>query len=192
MEVTRSSRAPRLVMLTLTAGICAVGRDVRAAEAHVGVGALIADGFTSFDARPTIGGDVTAVWSPHRHLELGLEAGLAGTRLPYGGYSDEPAKLGFGDNAVESFTLLPRLMFGPRFVPAPNVSLGVSVGSTWLWSRAGSAFVIIPYPTAGVALQIKLGPEARYGVRAAFSYMHVWFGHDKAVLAPTVAFTWAY
>jgi hypothetical protein len=184
------SRHLATVVLAAATGTAA-GGAAWAAEGHVDVGELIADGFTSFDSRLTLGGDVTAVWSPHRYLGLALETGVAAARLPYG-QSDEPAKLGNSDNIVESFTLLPRLMFGPRFVPTPNISLGVSVGSTWLWSSAGSDLAFIPYPTASVALQIKFGPGARYGVRAAFSYMHLWFGHDRAVLAPTVAFTWSY
>jgi hypothetical protein len=180
----------RQLALMLVASIGA-GGEAGGAEAQVGVGAVIADGFTSFDSRPIVGGGVTAVWSPAHYLELGLEGGVAGTRLPYG-QSDGPAKLGLSDNIVESFTLLPRVMFGPRFVPTPNVALGLAVGSTWLWSSAGAGLAIVPYPTASVALQIKLGSEARYGLRAAFSYMHLWFSHDKAVLAPTIAFTWAY
>jgi len=133
---------------------------------------------------------VTKVWSPLRHLGLGFEAGIDGTMLPYSQAGDLPAKLGGGDNLTEHVTLRPRLMFGPRFIPAPTVSLGASVGGTWLWYQGGADLVIIPYPTVSAALQLKPGAGGRYGVRVAVNYMYIWASHDKALLGMTLAFTW--
>jgi hypothetical protein len=183
--------SPVLVALTLAVGTSAAGHvaDAAQVEAHMETGMLVPEGFSSFGMRPTFGGDVTRVWSPLCSLGLGLEAGIDGTMLPYA-QSDEPAKLGGMDNLTEGITVRPRLMFGPRFVPAPTASLGVSVGSTWLWYRAGSALAIIPYPTVSAALQLKPGAGGRYGVRLAVSYMYIWASHDKALLGITLAFTW--
>jgi hypothetical protein len=186
-----TTRRP-LAVLSLAVAIGGPSPNARAAqvEGHVETGVLVPEGFSSFAMRPTLGGDVTKVWSPLRYLGLGLEAGIDGTSLPYA-QSDEPAKLGGMDNLTEGVTLRPRLMFGPRFVPAPAASVAVSVGSTWLWYRAGANLAIIPYPTVSGALQLKLGPDGRYGVRVGASYMHVWFGHDKALLGTTLAFVWS-
>jgi hypothetical protein len=101
-----------------------------------------------------------------------------------------PARVGGADNLTEGFTVRPRLMFGPRFVPVPTASLGVSVGGTWLWYQAASDLVIIPYPTVSTAVQLKPGAGGRYGVRLAVSYMYIWSSNDKALLGITLAFTW--
>jgi hypothetical protein len=185
-----TSRLLAVLSLAVALGGASSNAGAAQVEGHVETGALVPEGFSSFDMRPTFGGDVTGVWSPLRYLGLGLEAGIDGTSLPYA-QSDEPAKIGGMDNLTEGITVRPRLMFGPRFVPAPTASLGMSVGSTWLWYRAGSNFAIIPYPTVSGALQLKRSPDGRYGVRVAVSYMHVWFGHDKALLGTTLAFTWS-
>jgi len=49
---------------------------------------------------------------------------------------------------------------------------------------------VIPYPTASVALESRFGANGRYGVRAAFSYMHFWFKAGDALMISTLAFTW--
>jgi hypothetical protein len=190
------SRSRHLATLTLSLAIGAAARDARAGsvDRHVELGVVIAKGIRSFSARPTLGADLTKVWSPADRLELGFEAGCAATSLPYG-RSDGPAMITYISNTEESLTLLPRLMFGPRFVPASNVWLGVSVGASWLWSGASSEFAIVPYPTATAAIETWFGPDERFGLRAAFSYMHYWFGNGddlsrNALLAPSLAFAW--
>lgn len=192
LDVKRGMTISRMLP-ALTMAVAAVGAapDAGAAqvEGHFETGVLVPEGFSSFDMRPTVGGDVTKVWSPVRHLGLGLEVGIDGTELPLSG-TDGPAKLGGMDFLTESIVLQPRLMFGPRFVPSPLASLGVSGGSTWLWSQAGSGLAIVPYPTVSGAMQFKFGPGSRYGVRVAVSYTHLWFTHDKALLGTTLAFTW--
>jgi hypothetical protein len=181
-------------MLALAIGVAA--RDARAGgvDRHVELGVVIAKGIRSFSARPTLGGDLTKVWSPSDQLELGFEAGAALTGLPYG-RSDGPAMITHTDNTEEAFTLMPRLMFGPRFVPASNVRLGVSLGATWLWSAPAGELSIVPYPTANGALETWFGPNERFGLRAAFSYMHYWFGNGddltrNALMTSSLAFAW--
>jgi hypothetical protein len=189
----------RVVILTLglAVAVAAVARDARAddIDRHIAAGVLLPKGIRTFSARPTLGGDLTKVWSPADHLELGFEAGVAVTSLPYG-RSDGPGMITYNDNHSDSLTLLPRLMFGPRFVPTSNVCLGVSVGTTWLWSGASTELAFVPFPTASVAVETWFGPDARFGLRASFSYMHYWFGNGNdalrnALLAPSLAFAWA-
>jgi hypothetical protein len=180
----------RRAALLLTS-VIAAAHDARAAQVdkQVEVGTLITQHIVTFDSRPTVAAGVTWVWSPLGHLALGLETAVAGTVLPFG-HTDEAPKISVS-SSEQSFTLLPRLMLGPRFVPVPNLWLGVSVGGTWIWSRPGADLAIIPYPTAGVATGIRFGQDDRFGLRVAFSYVHYWFAHDAALLAPTLAFTWS-
>jgi hypothetical protein len=185
-----------VIILTVAISIAAAARDAGAggADRHLGMGVLLPKGIRSFSARPTLSGDLTKVWSPADRLELGLEAGLAATSLPYG-RSDGPGLITDLDNRHDSLTLLPRVMFGPRIVAASNVCLGMSLGATWLWS-ASTDLAIVPYPTASASIETWFGPDGRFGLRASFSYMHYWFanGNDamrNALLAPSLAFSWA-
>jgi hypothetical protein len=182
--------------LTLVLAAAVVMGDARARSVdwHVGVGVLLPKGIRSFSVRPTLGADLTKVWSPARRLDLGFEAGVAATSLPYG-RSDGPGMIRYLDNTQESFTLLPHLLFGPRFVAASDVWLGVSIGPTWLWSGPSEGYVIVPFPTASAAIETWFGPDKHFGLRAAFSYMHYWFGNGNdvmrnALLAPSISFAW--
>lgn len=185
------------MILTVAISIAAAARDARAGsvDRHLGMGVLLPKGIRSFSARPTLSGDLTKVWWPADRLELGLEAGVAATLLPYG-RSDGPGMITALDNRHDSLTLLPRVMFGPRIVPASNVWLGVSLGATWLWSGASTELAIVPYPTASASIETRFGPDERFGLRASFSYMHYWFGNGNdamrnALLAPSLAFAWS-
>jgi len=192
------NRRRHVAILTLALALAGAASDARAGtvDRHVGVGLFIPKGIRSFDLRPALAADLTKVWSPGDHLDLGFEGGVALTTFPYG-RSDGPGMITYLDNTSDSPTLLPRLMFGPRVVPASNFSLGVAVGFTWLWSGASADLAIVAYPTASAAFETWFGPDERFGVRAAVSYMHYWFGNGNdvmrnALISPTLAFAWSY
>ncbi len=81
-------------------------------------------------------------------------------------------------------------MFGARLFALPNTSVGAFVGASWLVAGVLGEHSVLPYPTAGAAIETKFGPGARYGVRVAVNYVHFWTGTGKKFVMPTLAFTW--
>jgi hypothetical protein len=186
-----SRRYVAIVLLTVAVG--STGREARAAEfvRHVEPGVLIGKNYPGFELRPALGGDVTTWWAPLDRVGIGLETGVAITRLPYNTDAEGLGMLGTSNvGNSENITLLPRLMVGPRVALLPGLSLGGSVGSTWIWAGPVSEFVVIPYPTASAAIETRFGAQGRYGVRIAASYTYDWRGHGKAIIASTIAFSW--
>ena len=154
---------------------------------------LVGQGFPEIGTLPTFGGDITTWWSPAAHLDLGLETGAAVTLLPYGSNDGEPilGKRGVDSQGVKrDVTFLPRVMLGTRAFVLPGVWAGLFVGHTQIVSGELGRFSVIPYPTVSVAVEARFGANGRYGVRAAFSYMHFWFNEGDALMTSTLAFTW--
>jgi hypothetical protein len=179
-----------VVVATLGASWRARGAAV---ERHLEPGVLVGRGFPEIGALPTFGGDITCWWSPTAHLDLGLEIGGAVTLLPYGNTDGEPVvgrRGGDSQTLNRDVTFLPRVMFGTRAFLSPGVWAGLFMGHTQIASGELGAFSVIPYPTASVALESRFGANGRYGVRAAFSYMHFWFKAGDALMISTLAFTW--
>jgi hypothetical protein len=179
------------VLLTVT--VWGAASEARAAECvrHVEPGVLIGKNYPGFELRPALGGDVTTWWAPLDRIRIGLETGVAITRLPYNTDAEGLGKLGTSSvGNSENITLLPRLMVGPRVLLLRALSLGGSVGSTWMWAGPVSEFVVIPYPTASAAIETRFGAQGRYGIRVAASYAYDWRGHGKAIIASTIAFSW--
>jgi len=184
----------QLLALTLALVAWCGARTARAAqvEGHLEPGAIVASGFEEIDKRPTLGGDVTVWWRLHRRFDIGHQTGMAVTSLPYGSYDGEPyiGRRGYPDDLRESVTWVPRTMFGARLFALPNASVGTFVGASWLVAGVLGEHSVLPYPTAGAAIETKFGPGARYGVRVAVNYVHFWTGTGKNFVMPTFAFTW--
>jgi hypothetical protein len=182
-----------LLALTLALVAWCGARTARAAqvEGHLEPGAIVASGFGEIDKRPTLGGDVTVWWRLHRRLDIGHQTGMAVTSLPYGGFDGEPyiGERGSPPDLRESATFLPRTMFGARLFALSNTSLGAFVGASWLMAGVLGERSVLPYPTAGAAIETKFGPGARYGVRVAVNYVYFWT-NGKTFVMPTLAFTW--
>jgi hypothetical protein len=115
---------------------------------------------------------------------------MAVTRFPYSSNDGEPVlgRPGVDGPLRESVTFMPRMMVGAR-VGGPAASIGLFVGSTQLLGALGE-FGVIPLPTGSVAVETRFGADRRYGVRAAFSYVHFWFGDGRGFMTTTLAFTW--
>jgi len=188
------TRIRHLAALALALTLAAAARDARAGQrvGHLEPGLIVARGFEAIDVKPTVGGDVTTWWSLSRHFDLGLETGLAFTEFPYSSSDGEPVlgKPGVDGPLRDSLTLLPRMMFGPRVRLPAATSIGLSLGATHIVGALGE-FSVIPYPTGSVAVEKRFGDEGHFGVRAAFSYMHFWFGDAKAFMTSTLAFAWS-
>jgi hypothetical protein len=187
--MTRTRHVAALTLgLTLT--LAAAARDAGAGQrvGHLEPGLLVARGFEAIDVKPTVGGDVTSWWSPSQHFDLGLETGLAFTRFPYSSNDGEPVlgEPGVDGPLRDSLTLLPRMMFGARVRLPAATAIGLSVGATHIVGALGE-FSVIPHPTGCVAVEKWFGEGGRVGVRAAFSYVHFWFGDGKGFMASTVA-----
>lgn len=182
-----------LAIVLLAVAVWGTAHEARAAEfvRHVEAGVLIGKNYSRFELRPALGGDITTWWAPLDRIGVGLETGVAITRLPYNTDGEGVGMLGTGFvGNSENITLLPRLLVGPRVLLPRGLSLGGSVGSTWLWASPVSEFGVIPYPTASAAIETRFGAQGRYGIRIAASYLYDWRGHGKAIIASTIAFSW--
>jgi len=52
-------------------------------------------------------------------------------------------------------------------------------------------FSIIPYPTIALAVDLALGTDSRFGLRAGVSYLYFWLASSHpAFLTPSLALTW--
>jgi len=160
-------------------------------------GAVIGVGLPDLTAMPILGGDLITWWAPHPRLQLGVQLGMGMTMLPYGcteavPFIGERGHSGCGEGLGEDFTLLPRVLFDSRFFVTPSTTLGANLGMTFVVSRVtwGLDYEFVPYPTAGVVIETKLGAAGRFGLRAGLSYIHIAYRESRGFLAPTLAFGW--
>jgi hypothetical protein len=181
----RLRRPSGLAALWLAGTVCAYTGKVSAREVErdVEAGVLIGIG-TETTTRPVGRGDVNVWWAPHPSFQLGLQMGSGMTVLSYrceGGCSGVTTRL----------TLLPGLLFGSRLFVTPSIALRASVGMTFLFvvSDGGGEFSP-PFPTEGLAVDIKFGTTAPWGLRAGIAYIHSPYGFDIGLLMPTLALVW--
>jgi hypothetical protein len=183
-------------------GICGFATSARAKEVdlHVEGGMLFGVGVPEMSPRPTLGGDVSWWWAPTAGFHLGVATGLAITVLPYGCADTklsigERGHAGCGSDLVEHATWLPRLSFGARLLVTPTTAVAASVGTTFFWPTVAEAgflplpledITLIPAPTAGIALETRVGSTGRWSLRAGLAY--IIFEH--AFLMPTLAVGW--
>jgi hypothetical protein len=188
------TRLRHLAALTVTLAIAAAARDARAGKTvgHVEPGILVGRGFEAINVKPTFGGDITTTWSMSSAFDLVLESGLALTTLPASSNDGEPVlgKPGVDGPLQDIITLLPRMMFGARLRLPAATSVSLLAGATHIVGPIGEVFVI-PFPTGSVAVEKWFGDGGRFGVRAAFSYMHFWFDNAKGFMTSTVAFAFS-
>jgi len=151
-------------------------------------------------ARPTLGGDVSWWWAPTPRFQLGVGLGLAMTVLPYGCADTrlsigERGNAGCGAGLTEHFTWLPRGSLGARLFVTPATALQATAGTTFFWPTVSEvAFLplpleditLIPAPTAGIAVETRLGAAGRSSVRVGLSYVHF----EHGFLVPTLAVSW--
>jgi hypothetical protein len=191
----------RWAALSLLA-VCGAAGNARAKEVdlHVEGGVLIGVGVPEMSPRPTLGGDVSWWWAPTPRFQLGVATGLSATVLPYGCADTklsigERGHAGCGSALVEDVTWLPRLSFGARFLVTPTTAVAASVGTTFFWPTGSEvAFLpwpleditLIPAPTAGIAVETRVGSTGRASLRAGLAY--IIFEH--AFLMPTLAVGW--
>jgi hypothetical protein len=195
------SRRSRWVALSL-AGICGFASIARAKEVdlHVEAGMLSGVDLPEMSARPTLGGDVNWWWAPTPRFHLGVETGLAMTVLSYGCADTrlsigERGNAGCGSGLTEIFTWLPRSSLGARLLVTPATALQATLGTTFFWPTVGEVgflplpledITLIPRPTAGIAVEARIGATGRSSVRVGLSY--VYFEHG--FLMPTLAVGW--
>jgi hypothetical protein len=183
-------------------GICGFATTARAKEVdlHVEGGMLVGVGVPEMSPRPTLGGDVSWWWAPTPRFQLGVETGLAMTVLSYGCADTklsigERGHAGCGSGLTEHFTWLPRLSLGARLFVTPATALQVTLGTMFFWPTVAEVgflplpledITLIPAPTAGIAVETRVGAAGRSSLRAGLAY--IIFEH--AFLMPTLAVSW--
>lgn len=158
------------------------------------VGALLGVHLPELSVRPTLGVGATCWWKPTARLDLGIQATLTLTSIPYGNNDGEPVignRGGYNPAYLEEdLTALPRLAFAWRYALSDATSLRGLLGATFLLAGEMKEFALVPFPTAGIAVETKLGHSGSLKLRAGVEYILFVIDFNKGMVAPSVGLAW--